>query len=63
MVRPEVLLKRAEVQRRLGISRTKLHTMTVAGELPAPVRIGGRLGWLESELEQFIASLAEQRAR
>ncbi len=50
------LLPAAEVTKRTSISRTHIWRLVTAGEFPAPVKIvGRRSGWVESEVDDWIA--------
>ena len=50
-----VILRRPEVQRRTGLSRSTIYNNVVAGTFPAPVAIGPRaVGWLEHEVSDWI---------
>lgn len=56
------LLTRLEVRERLGnISDDKFYGMIREGALPLPLKLGTSSRWLESEVEAFIAKLAESR--
>ena len=60
---PERLLKRDEVQRRIGYGRSKLFAEVAAGRFPRPVSISRtRKAWLESEVDTWIRAQAEQRS-
>jgi len=48
------LLKPAEVQARLGISRATLYDWSYKRINLQPTKIGGSLRYLESDVEQFI---------
>ena len=39
-----------------------IRTMDAAGKLPAPVRVGGRVMWLVSEIRAWLAAGAPDRA-
>ena len=53
----ERLLRRAEVLRLTGLSKSMLHKMVGEGTFPAPVRIGKRaVAWRESEVLDWIRS-------
>ncbi len=55
-------ISRAELCRRLGISRATSYRLERDGFLPRPVRIGPRTTrWSISELEVFERRLAEDR--
>ena len=50
------LLSRREVEKITGRGRTTLYRMALCGEL-SPRRIRGRLGYLESEVQNFLEAL------
>ena len=51
----ERLLRRDEVLRLTGLSKSTLNKMVKAGTFPAPVRIGTRaVAWRESEVLEWI---------
>ncbi len=51
------LLTRAEVEVRVGLSRSAIYRAMRAGEFPVPLRIGSRaVRWPQSEINEFIAS-------
>ena len=56
------ILRRREVERMLGISRSSIYAAVAAGELPAPVRLAANaVGWVEAELIEWIESKIRQR--
>lgn len=58
----ERFLGRREVLRRLGVSQTTLYRWLDAGAFPRPVPMGPRrVGWLESELQAWIAERVANR--
>lgn len=60
--RPLRLLTRFEVRERLGnISDDKLYSLIKDRALNPPCKIGTSSRWLESDLDSFIATLAEAR--
>ena len=53
----QILLRRPEVQRRTGLSRSPLYARIKAGTFPAPVKLGSHaVAWVESEVEAWIAA-------
>lgn len=51
------ILRRHEVIRRTGLSNTTLYKRISDGEFPRSVSLGGNIvGWLESEVNNWIAS-------
>ena len=54
-IETERLLRRDEVLRLTGLSKSTLNKMVKAGTFPAPVRIGTRaVAWRESEVLEWI---------
>ncbi len=54
---PLRILRHADVQKKLSVSRAKLSLMIAAGQFPKPFTIipGGRaVGWLESDIDAWI---------
>jgi prophage regulatory protein len=59
---PERILRKPAVRDRVGLSDTTLWRRVRDGEFPQPIRIGkGLVGWLESEVDRWIAERAESR--
>lgn len=64
---PLRILRRAEVQERLGIARSTLYSYlnerspNHVPAFPKPVRIGSTIGFVEHEIEAFVVSLMEAR--
>ena len=50
------LMSRREVEHVTGRARTTLYRMAMSGEL-CPRKVRGRLGYLESEVQQYLVSL------
>ena len=45
------ILRRTELEQRLGLSRSSIYKMMDEGEFPRPVRIGRRaVGWLAEDI-------------
>ena len=49
------LLKIAHVIKATQLSRSSLHRLLVAGQLPQPVRIGRGVFWYAREIDQWLA--------
>lgn len=47
---------------KVGKGRTKLWQLTKEGRFPQPVKIDGGIGYLEHEVDEWIAGLAAKRA-
>lgn len=57
------ILRRQEVERRVGLSKPTLYRRIERGEFPKPVPLGPRaVGWLSTEIDQWIAEQASKRA-
>jgi prophage regulatory protein len=51
------ILRRTQVEERIGLSRSTLYSMIAEGTFPKPIRIGKRaVGWTESSLTAWVAS-------
>lgn len=61
----ERILLRAEVERRVGLSRSPLYARIKRGEFPKPVPRGTSkaVGWLESEVDSWIEQQRAARDR
>lgn len=58
----ECVLRKPEVLRRVGRSNTQLYRDIRSGRFPRPIRLGPQsVGWLASEIDAYIASLASER--
>lgn len=54
----ERMLRRPEVERRTGKSRSSIYQDVQKGKFPAPVRVGQRaVAWRESDIIRWIRSL------
>lgn len=57
----ESLLRRAEVERRVGLKRTAIYDRVSKGTFPAPIKDedeGHAVWWLASEIDAWIAKKA-----
>jgi len=51
------MLRREEVQKRTGLSRSAIYRLMREGDFPLPHRVGQRaVRWRESDLEAWLAS-------
>lgn len=51
----EILLRRHEVERRTGLSRSTLYEWMSRGEFPRPVRLGARrVAWRATDIATWI---------
>lgn len=49
------VLRRPEVEARVGFKRTAIYSMTAKGEFPKPILLGKRaVGWLETDVNEWI---------
>lgn len=56
------ILRLPEVERRTGLRRSTIYRRARAGEFPKPVRVGPTTsGWLESEIDAFLAAAVAAR--
>lgn len=56
--KPLVILRRNQVEARTGLSCSTLYRRIAEGSFPAPIDLGGgrSVGWLEHEIDDFIAA-------
>ena len=51
------ILRRPEVERVTGLSRTSIYALIAQGRFPRPVKLGRQaVGWRESEIAAWIES-------
>ena len=52
------ILRRRQVEKRVGLTRSPLYARIKAGTFPRPVQLGGgrAVGWIEAEIEAWIAA-------
>jgi len=57
------ILRLREVISHVGLSRTTIYDYVSRGAFPAPIHLGGgkAIGWLESEVQQWIEQHAAAR--
>ena len=57
------IIRRREVETRLGLSRSAIYRRIADGTFPKPITLeGGRaVGWLAHEIDAFIAQCVAQR--
>ena len=53
---PDRILRMTDLPDKVGLGRTNIYQRIRTGEFPRPVDLGGgRVGWKESDLDQWIA--------
>jgi prophage regulatory protein len=59
---PLKIMRRKQLETRLGLSRSTIYAKVAAGELPPPIRLGsGRaVGWVEGEIDRWLAAQIER---
>lgn len=56
------ILRRKQVEGRTGLSRSTIYLRMKKGTFPKPINLGARaVGWLESEIDEWLASRVENR--
>ena len=61
-MRNNAILRRTEVEKRTGLSRSSIYNKMKHGEFPMPIRLGPRsVGWLEIEIDEWIVDRAHER--
>ena len=54
---PSQILRRHDVESRTGIPRSTIYAKMASGDFPASIKLGARsVGWLESDIENWIKS-------
>jgi prophage regulatory protein len=55
------ILRRKQVEARIGLSRSTIYERIKAGNFPAPISLGAKsVGWLESEIDAWLSSQIEK---
>jgi prophage regulatory protein len=55
-------LRRKQVEKRTGLSRSTIYLRIQEGTFPMPVNLGARaVGWIETEIEECMESRIEDR--
>ena len=56
------ILRRKQVQARVGLSRSTIYLRVAEGTFPKPFSLGGRaVGWLEAEIETWVGLQIQNR--
>ncbi len=56
------ILRRKQVEKRTGLSRSTIYLRIQEGTFPRPIKLGARaVGWLENEIEAWLAARMEIR--
>ena len=56
------ILRRKQVEKRTGLSRSTIYLRIQEGTFPRPINLGARaVGWLENEIEDWLAARMEIR--
>ncbi|VVT48070.1 hypothetical protein UYSO10_2002 [Kosakonia radicincitans] len=45
----------------IGFGKTKIYSMVKKGEFPKPVKIGRRVRWVSTEVEEWMRKIIEMR--
>ncbi|MBK1727099.1 helix-turn-helix transcriptional regulator [Halorhodospira neutriphila] len=57
--RGDRILRRPEVESRVGLGRSAIYKAMQRGEFPRPIRLTSRaVGWRQSDIEAWLASRA-----
>jgi prophage regulatory protein len=55
------ILRRAQLEARLGLARSSIYKMMDEGTFPRPVKLGRRaVGWRSEDIETWLEDLQEQ---
>ena len=56
------ILRRKQVEKRTGLSRSTIYLRIQEGTFPKPINLGERaVGWLENEIEGWLSARIELR--
>lgn len=56
------ILRRKQVEKRTGLSRSTIYFRINEGTFPRPVNLGARaVGWLENEIDEWLVAKLEIR--
>ncbi len=61
--RPNRLIHRPELTKRIGLSYPTVWRMMREGQFPRGRAVGGKTAWLESEIDHWIAGLPVRRLK
>jgi len=60
---PQMILRRKQVEREVGLSRSTIYQRIKDGTFPAPVKLGLRsVGWRVADIDLFLTNPADYRA-
>jgi len=58
----DTILRRPDVQKRTGLSRSTIYAMMATGAFPKPIPLGLRaVGWAESEISSWLEGRKAKR--
>jgi len=59
------ILRRKQVENRVGLSRSHIYARIKEGTFPKQVRLGGKraVGWVETEIDAWVAARVEERGQ
>jgi prophage regulatory protein len=58
------VLRLPELSKRVGLCRSSIYSLIRQGSFPRPIPLSARaVGWIESEIEQWLAERAAKRAK
>jgi prophage regulatory protein len=54
------IIRRKQVEARVGLSRSTIYARVAEGTFPAPVNLGARaVGWIEAEISEWLTRRIE----
>jgi prophage regulatory protein len=57
----KTLLRRPDVERRTGLSRSTIYARMAAGKFPQAVSLGRAVAWVEAEIDAWIEERIQTR--
>lgn len=60
----DAILRRPDVERRTGLSRSTIYAMMNRGEFPRPIQLSARaVGWMASDIDAWLQHKMVQSGR
>jgi len=56
------ILRRRQVEKRIGLTRSPLYARIKAGTFPKPIQLGNgkAVGWIEAEIQEWLIAQVEK---
>jgi prophage regulatory protein len=58
------IIRRKQVEARVGLSRSTIYEKIKSGSFPSPISLGSKsVGWIDSEIDEWLISQIEKSRR